>query len=769
MPQITISVRDFIALHYGPRHIARVSTHPARLQQGNQGHIEATARRPAHYRREVPVDYRYSEGEWQLHIRGRIDGLLDTGDYLLVEEIKTTYLDDPEQLLPECNQFYTAQLTLYAWFVSQDNPGRDVRGRLTWWHLEQKKEMALDFSSQDVAGGELLFAQLAAELIAREKERHRWLNRRNQSLARLEFPFPSFRPGQGELMHTCAAALEQNQDLMVEAATGIGKTAALLVPALQWLAGAPPNAKVFFLTAKNSARAIVLETLQRLPGLELRSVFIEAKERSCPHPEQNCEECPLGLDFYPRAKKLLPRLLRHKLLPAELIHELALANGLCPFELNLEAASYADLVVGDYNYAFDPMVQLNRFFGPGKQIPAALLVDEAHNLVSRGRDMFSADLGKKEVLQLQRELKHAWPQLAEKFRELNRIFIQWNKELKAQGGGVLLPGALPRGMKAKLLRLAEELSQFADPPSLLQDFSRRLVKFNKVLRLMDKAHTILICRRGGDTQVMLFCLNPGPLLAKQRAKCIAVFFSATLSPGKYYRELLGCREQYLDVALPSPFPRENRLFVHIPGVKTTYGARDEYYLPVARYIARVVAIKPGNYIAYFPSYTYLEQVAACLQSCLPQEFNLHRQQPQMSPQERAQLLQQLSAQGANLGLAVTGGIFGEGVDLPGDKLIGTIIVGPGLPMVSPSRQLIREYFDQRDHSGFLYAYAVPGMLRVIQSAGRVFRTPEDRGIVVLLDDRFRSEGYRQLLPEYWREEGLFANGWLQRIREFWQQ
>jgi DNA excision repair protein ERCC-2 len=267
----------------------------------------------------------------------------------------------------------------------------------------------------------------------------------------------------------------------------------------------------------------------------------------------------------------------------------------------------------------------------------------------------------------------------------------------------------------------------------------------------------------------LFCINPGPLLQKQRQKCTAVFFSATLSPGPYYRELLGCREEYLDLSLPSPFPRENRLFVHIPGVKTTYAARASYYPAVARYIARIIQEQPGNYIAYFPSYAYLREVAALLQHELPGDYQLHLQRSGMDLEERADLLEQLTGPGANIGLAVMGGLFGEGVDMPGEMLIGTIIVGPGLPMVSPQQELIRSYFDERDYSGFLYAYQIPGMLRVVQSAGRVFRTHEDKGVVVLLDDRFRQEGYRQLLPQYWQEEGLLSGNWLQRIREFWAE
>lgn len=768
MPEISVGVRDLLAIKYGPVNLSRAKTHPAILNQGIQGHKDATKSRPDAYQREVPVEGAWIQANWRLRVRGRIDGLLDAGDYILVEEIKTTWLEDPQALLPEHNQFYVAQLVLYAYFIALDHPDREIRARLTWWHLETQQETHIDLDDQQIAGGRSLFIQLAEEYIRREQVRRQWLEQRNQSLSRLEFPYSQYRPGQQELMGTASLALAEGQDMMVEAATGIGKTVALLLPALAWLAQAAADAKVFFLTAKTSGRDIVLDTIRTLPELDLRTVFLEAKERTCTHPQGDCDDCELGRDFYPRTYRVLPRLLERKILTPALLAEFARDEGLCPFELSLEAANFADLVVADYNYAFDPMVQLQRFFGRGSRIPAVLLVDEAHNLVSRGREMFSADLGKGQILELQRELK-AVPNLSLQFKEVNAYFIQWNKELKEQGGGRLLVDKLPRGLPTKLSRLAEEISALDYDSPTLKDFSRRLFAFNKIVQLAGPEHAIYVSRQDRDTVLNLFCLNPGPLLKSQRQRCPAVFFSATLSPGAYYRELLGCREEYLDVSLPSPFPRENRLFVHIPGIKTTYAAREGYYLPVARYIARIIQERRGNYIAFFPSYAYLREVAALLEASLPPEYQMHIQEPGMDMGERADLLERLTGSGANIGMAVMGGLYGEGVDMPGDKLIGTIIVGPGLPMVSPRQELIRSYFDQQDYSGFLYAYAIPGMLRVIQSAGRVFRTPQDRGIVVLMDNRFRQDGYRQLLPQYWLEEGLFTGNWLQRIHTFWQK
>lgn len=767
MPELSVGVRDLLALKYGPRHLSRSSIHPVMLQQGIQGHKSVAENRPPEYLREVPVESSWQEDDWRLRVRGRIDGLLTREDYILVEEIKTTSVD-PQMLPVEHQEFYLAQLILYTYFVALDNPHRQIVGRLCWLHLDTNVESFVDLSPEQLAWGEELFRQLATEYIRREKSRREAQTRRNQSLAQITFPYPDYRPGQEELIGAAAGALAQDKDLLAQAATGIGKTSALLLPAITWLRSAPPQAKVFFLTAKTTGRDIALETLTRWQELELVSVCLEAKERWCNQPAGDCDNCPLAKDFYPKAAKIMANLLASRLVTPPLIQQWAEAEGICPFELGLEASTQADLVIADYNYVFDPMVQLQRFFGR-KRIPAVLLIDEAHNLVPRGREMFSADLNKREILQLSRELKLAEPLLATKLRQLNSIFGQWTKELKAEGAKRLLIDQLPPSLISDLNHLGEKLALTAYTSPNLVDFSRRLARFNRILPLLGPNHAVYMESQGGNTTLNLYCINPGPLLQKQRGKATAIFFSATLSPTSYYRQLLGCREDPLHLELASPFPRENRLYVHVPGIMTTYTARTRYYKIIADNISTVIRFQLGNYIAYFPSYSFLEEVGSFLQSQLPPDYLFHSQRPGMSIASRQKLLQNFGASGANICLAVMGGLFGEGIDLPGEKLIGTIIVGPGLPTVSPQQELIRDYFQRQEGEGFLYAYLIPGMQRVIQSAGRVFRSPEDRGVVVLLDDRFRQNGYRQLLPAEWEAEGLFANDWQSRISDFWQK
>lgn len=766
MKNITIGVRDLLSVYFGPKDFTYEPGLLNRLQEGVRGHKEATAARPANYQREVAVSGVYRWRDWTLTVRGRIDGLWLNDNELVVEEIKTTWMNAPHLDIPE-NDFYRGQLLLYCWFIHCAHPLSSIRGELVWWRLDGGGEIRCPLTGDVVSQGKDLFFQLARTWLAREVRQERWLNQRNQCLGSLPFPFPAYRPGQDKLQASVSQALTEKQDILVEAATGIGKTAAVLYPALSWLHQAPRAAKVFFLTAKTSGRLVVRETLERWQGLKLRTVFVEAKDRCCQREDRVCEECPLAEDFYTRAAKVLPGLMARGLVTEDLTLATALDHNLCPFELGLEAASLADLVVGDYNYVFDPLVQLKRFFGQGQAIPAVLLIDEAHNLVERGRDMFSADLAKKQILDLSREYKGQ--PLGTMFKELNDVFIKWGKELKEAETRVLELVSFPRGFKSLLEKLQEYLDQAQRDRQLSEaagEFAQRLRGWQKLSQFQSEDHVLYVFPHQGDLILNLQCLNPGPLLKGQRGKAIAVAFSATLSPSQYYQELLGMEASPF-LTLPSPFPRENRLFLHIPGIQTRYTVRDRYYPAIAAAISNAASKQPGNYLAFFPSYTYLEEVAVCLAGKLPPGIRLLKQRSGLSAHERKEFLEEVSGPGHNLGLAVLGGLFGEGIDLPGDKLIGAFIVGPGLPQVSPRQEFIRRHFENQGRDGFYYAYLVPGLLRVVQSAGRVIRSPQDRGIIVLLDDRFRERGYASLLPSAWLEEGLFTYPWVKRLQEFW--
>ncbi|MGE5529267.1 MAG: ATP-dependent DNA helicase [Patescibacteria group bacterium] len=706
-----------------------------------------------------------------------------TSNEIIVEEIKTTYLPLADLHLEKWPA-HAAQLRLYVHMVRCANPGRKVAGRLTYVNLDDLSERTF---SPDLGEEETrdFFVSLAEGYLAHVRALDDWRGVRDESLAAWDFPFAERRAGQDELMETVAAAVRAERDLFAEAATGIGKTAAVLYPALKGLASGGRYQRVFFLTAKTSGKMILRKTLElaREGGLRLRAVFIEAKEKVCLHPEADCtpQDCPCARDYYARAAAVITDLLRLELITPEAVLEAARRETLCPFELSLDLALRADLIVGDYNYVFDPGVYLRRFFGQGGRRDSLFLVDEAHNLVQRGREMYSASLDSADLARLAEELGDLDCGIVRECEEAGRFFQAWREEMAAEGRrGLLLSSSLPEMLPPALERLAGAMDRvFARrPPADLRrrwrDFYFDLQHLLRVAGHTGRDYAVYaLAREGGGVLLRLFCQNPGPLLRRRLDQGrSAVFFSATLSPFAYFRDLLGGGRDALHLRLPSPFPVENRLYLHVPGIDTRYRAREETALALARVAAAMVAARAGNYLMFFPSYAYLNAVRPLVERLLAGRAAVLAQSPAMRDEQKRRFLEKLAATDtgrSTLGLAVLGGIFGEGIDLPGERLVGVCIAGPGLPQVSEEQELIRSYFQERNEQGFLYAYLIPGLIRVVQSAGRVFRGPEDRGVVILVDDRFLHEAYQELLPPDWFAPGReFSREDVgEALREFW--
>ncbi|MGE5550032.1 MAG: helicase C-terminal domain-containing protein [Bacteroidota bacterium] len=803
---LTVSVKSLLDILYHPKDLGVTVAPAERAQEGTSGHQLVASSRPPGYRTEVPIEHVYESRGYRLLVRGRIDGIFDpdpdtdpdpdspsvpdsrlvTHDArrLIVEEIKTTYLPLTDLFLEKWPA-HAAQLRLYLHFVMATNPEKKVAGRLTYVNLDDLSErsFSLVISPEE---GRAFFTSLAEAFIEHHRALDDWRAVRDESLLAWGFPFPERREGQDELMETVAAAIAGERDLFAEAATGIGKTVAVLHPALKGLAAGGRYSRVFFLTAKTSGKEILRKTLTQAKegGLRLRTVFIEAKERVCLHPEAECgpAECPCARDYFARAAAVLPDLLVRELIAPETVLETARRERLCPFELSLDLALRCDLIVGDYNYVFDPNVFLKRFFGPGGRRDSLFLVDEAHNLVQRGREMYSASLNAADLERLAEELGGLDPGLVRECETVGTYFAGWAREMAAEGRRGLLLGRLPEMLPPTLERLAGALDRvFARrPPAMLlrrwRDFYLDLLHLLRVAENTGKDYAVYAkTLEGGGVTLRLLCLNPGPLLRKRLDHGrSAVFFSATLSPFDYFRDLLGGRRDALHCRLTSPFPQENRLYLHVPGIDTRYRAREETAWALAQVAVAMATARTGNYLMFFPSYGYLNAVRPLVVEILQGRAAVHVQYPSMRDEQKRRFLEMLTATDtgrSNLGLAVLGGLFGEGIDLPGERLIGVCLVGPGLPMVSEEQELIRSYFQERNEAGFLYAYLIPGLIRVIQSAGRVFRTPEDRGVVILVDDRFRHEAYRDLLPPDWFMPGReFSREDLgEALREFWGQ
>lgn len=781
--EIKIGVKDLLEILFHPKDLGEPGFSMARAREGSSGHRLIRDRRPAEYAWEVPVEFAYEWEDYRLVVRGRIDGYLEQDGEIWLEEIKTTYLP-LDELNQETYPQHLAQLRLYLYFVQSAHPDCHVTGRLTYLNLNDLAERTFPVE-YSVAEGQAFFTSLAVAFLQAAQDRDTWQNIRNASLEQLAFPFRERRPGQDELMDMVNLALEQGLDLFAEAATGIGKTVGVLYPALKRLARGDRFQQIFFLTAKTQGKEIVRKTLAaaKEQGLRLRTVFIEAKERVCLHPGAECRAmaCPCASDYYSRAEAALPELLQEELIVPERVLEYARQHRLCPFELSLDLSLQADLIVCDYNYVFDPGVYLKRFFlYPGER-RYLFLVDEAHNLVGRGREMYSAALSQGELVRLRRGLQDTDRRLARAFAEVEDYFQGWRREMAEENRTGLLLGDLPEMLEPALERLAVALERFL-ASSVPGEFTNKVRQFyfdlNHFLRVLGFAgadYARFVMTDGKQAELKVFCQNPGTLLRRRLdwAHC-TIFFSATLSPFVYFRELLGGRQDALHLQLLSPFPQENRLYLHVPGIDTRYKAREESAYALAQIVIDMVNARTGNYLAFFPSYTYLNAVKPLILQGLTGKAGIYFQHPAMNDEQKKAFLEKVTAVGtgrSNLGLAVLGGLFGEGVDMPGEQLVGVCIIGPGLPAISPEQELIRRYFDERNGRGFLYAYVIPGLIRVIQSAGRVFRTPEDRGVVLLVDDRFANPEYQELLPPDWFMAGrpFSRPDYREALADFWAE
>jgi DNA excision repair protein ERCC-2 len=781
--EVKVSVRELLSFAFHPRDLGGGTEDAGRLLEGVRGHLLIRSRRGPEYRTEVAVQYSYEWEDYRLIVSGRVDGLIETDTTIMAEEVKTTYLPLSTVELA-LGQVHEAQLQLYLFFLLAQNPAKQVTGRLTYLNLDDLAEKSLEVAISATVGQQLL-EKLATPYLTACRDQDRWIETRNYSLQKWRFPFPILRTGQAELMETVEQVLAEGRDLLAEAATGIGKTVATLYPALKGLAMGGRYQQIFFLTAKTVGKEILIKTLTQAAtqGVKLRTAVITAKERICPFGKPRCEPslCPYGADYYSKAQQALPELLRRELITPETVAAFGQTYQACPFELSLDLALQADLIVADYNYLFDPGVYLRRFFNEGGGREYLFLIDEAHNLVTRGREMYSAELTERDLERLGGIFPSGQRQLQAGLRAVAAYFEGWRAELEDEQSRGLRLNQLPELLIPELQRLVALFGNFLsnNPNFIKKDqllpLFYKVMSFTRIAERLNRGYAIYLALDEVQLKLRLFCLNPGPMLRQRLERSrTAIFFSATLSPADYFQELLGVRPEARCLRLASPFPQENRLFLHVPEIDTRYRARSGTALKLAQCIADFITAHRGNYLVFFPSYQYLQTLRPLVRRLIGASVALYCQTPGMSDADKQVFLKALSRKAtgrSQLGLAVLGGMFGEGVDFPGEELIGVLIVGPGLPMVNVEQELIREYFEERNGAGFLYAYLIPGLIRVIQSAGRVFRRPDDKGVVLLVDDRFGDERYQELLPPDWFFPGRpFSHpDYRQVLAEFWAE
>jgi len=797
----TISVRDLVAfvLRRGDLGGERQFVGSDRALLGIRGHQKIQRSRPAGYQTEIAVEHSVDGGEFALQIRGRIDGLLVTADEVLLEEIKTVqgkwdHVADP---------LHWAQAKFYGFIHALKQDLKELVVQLVYLELETGKvtEFREKFSFAELSE---FFAATTDVYLEWLRDEHRWCQERNQSITALAFPFAAYRPGQRDLAVSAYRTLAQGGRLFLAAPTGIGKTASVLFPAIKALGGDEIE-RIFYLTARTVGRAVAEKSLSHMrgAGLKMRSVTLTAKEKVCVQAGRPCDvvNCPLALGYYDRVKPAMREALGREEMTRATLEEVAWKHQVCPFELSLDVSVWADVVVCDYNYVFDPQVYLRRHFeDDGGQY--GFLVDEAHNLVDRAREMFSADLEGQEIVDVRRAIKSALPRCAKALGKLHKemrrlggedsgacepvevsnpevelnLFPEQPRTVSAGKGQSSAGGGFPESLIPLVETALEEIKAWLvenRETSFREDLLAlyfRLFSFQRTTGLYDERYATII-EREPDINVRLFCLDPSHLLrdALDRGKA-AIFFSATLTPVDYYRSLLGGAPEDPVLQLASPFPPTNLAVLIHDRIQTQFKGRAESLGDVVAAIGTTVLGRRGNYLVYFPSYQYMNAAVQEFQSRYPAVTVLVQRSGMTEAERDAYLAAFAVEHGETLvGFAVLGGIFGEGIDLVGEHLIGAIIVGVGLPQLCVERDLIRDYFQQQNGAGFDYAYTFPGMNRVLQAVGRVIRSETDRGVVLLIDTRFNEMRYRRLFPPWWKYFRVrHLSGLESAVEEFWK-
>lgn len=711
------------------------------------------------YKAEVFLRYQITAAQVDYTIEGRADGIFTAPDGITaIDEIKTTALPSTA-ITGEQSPEHWAQGQVYAYIYAEQNDLPTVRVQLTYYQIDE--ELTLRFS-HDYTREQLreIVTGLLEQYAPWAQRAARWKDARRESLAAMRFPFDSYRPGQRAMLtavyHTCA----EGGQLLCQAPTGIGKTISVLFPALKAMGEGGP---VFYLTARGTTRAAAENAIVALheanPGLTLRSITLTAKDKICLTETHECtpEACPYANGYFDRIREALWETLDADTLTAQTLTDAAKKHTVCPFEMGLDLSLWCDVIIGDYNYLFDPVVSLKRFFESAGDY--LFLIDEAHNLPDRARDMHTESLLKSEFTSAKNLLGKGKSRLKTALQKVNNALLEWRHRCEKEGGSAktLIRPNRDEELDRMLSRLCEPLEAWLDEHRTPDETHGALLQLYfdvrawlRVAETFDDHFVLQATAFGSDVRLTQLCLDPSAFLQQNFALGRAgVLFSATLAPPSYYKDLCGLPDARA-VALKSPFPQENFALYCACDVSTRYRDRDAACARVADYLAGMVKARTGNYIAFFPSYLYLDKVRAAFADRYP-DIPVLIQQSALDEAGREEFLSRFAPDPARslLGFAVLGGVFGEGVDLAGSRLIGAAVVGPGLPQVGARQEQLRDYFERTRGSGFDYAYRYPGMNKVLQAAGRVIRTPQDRGVVLLIDDRFSAPDYRRLMPPHW--------------------
>ena len=727
------------------------------MQEGSRMHRKIQGRMGMEYRAEVPLKLEVPQEQYVLALEGRADGIITNADGVTVDEIKCMYTDVTR--FEEPIFVHKAQAMCYAYIYALQNGLDQISVQLTYCDLDTEEicrfEEAFSFFWL-----ERWFQDMMEAYRKWTDFQFTWRKIRQTSIQTLEFPFP-YREGQYKLVGDVYRTIHRKKILFIQAPTGTGKTISTLFPAIRAV-GENLGDKIFYLTAKTITRTVAKDTcdLLKAKGYRGKVIVLTAKEKMCPCEEMDCNpsNCLRAKGHYDRVNDAVYDLITTE---EDFTRERMLAQAekyqVCPFEMSLDASLYADIIICDYNYVFDPNVYLKRFFSEEEKGDYIFLVDEAHNLVERGREMYSAVLVKEEILTVKKLVRGKDRKLEAALEKCNRQMLEWKRECETYTIYESI-GAFAFSLMRLMSLLDIFLQSRGEMPERKEvtEFYLNLRHFMNMFERVDENYVLYSDFDETDRFCLhLCCVNPSVNLQEclERGKS-TIFFSATLLPVNYYKNLLSSKKDNYAVYADSAFREEQRLLFIGRDVSSLYTRRTlgEFHR-IALYIQQVLRAKKGNYLIFFPSYRFMEDVYEQFLTVNEQEADCMMQSGNMNEADREEFIQEFSnPRGKSLAaFCVLGGIFSEGIDLKEDLLIGVLIVGTGLPQICNQREILKEYYQEENGQGFDYAYQYPGMNKVLQAAGRVIRTASDRGIIGLLDDRFLRSDYRQLFPREWSQ------------------
>lgn len=758
------------------------------MLMGGRIHRKIQRSMGSEYHAEVSMKMLIPCGEFQIQIEGRADGVIikehkekdrggkapDGEPDVIVDEIKgvlreLSHIERPVNV-------HLAQAKCYAYIYAEQHDIDRIGVQMTYCNLDTEdiRRFTEVYTKQELKEW---FADLIMQYEKWARFQIEWKKKRDSSIRGLEFPF-TYREGQRDVAAAVYRTILRKKKLFIQAPTGVGKTISTVFPAVKAI-GEGLAEKIFYLTAKTITRTVAEQAFRTLQvqGLLMKVITLTAKEKICFCEETVCnpDACPYAKGHFDRVNDAVYDIITSgNEIDRSAVEEQAHKYRVCPFELSLDISTWVDAVICDYNYVFDPTAHLKRFFSEGSSSDYIFLIDEAHNLVERGREMYSASLYKEDLLEVRRAIRSDSPALERKLEDVNKLFLALKRECEDY---TILDSV--SHIALKLMNLLTEMETFLERPpdddkrEMVQDLYFQVRSFVNIHDIMDENYVIYCeLKKDGRFMVKLFCVNPAVNLQAYLEYGVgAVFFSATLLPIHYYKKLLSVDTDDYAIYAETSFAKENRLLLMGTDVSTRYTMRSvSMYKRIAGYIISSAEGKKGNYMAFFPSYKVMQEVYVCF---LEQAVGIDSviQSQNMSESAREEFLSKFEEERERslVGFCVMGGIFSEGIDLTEDRLIGAVIVGTGLPQVCNDREIVRKYFEDHGMAGFDYAYLYPGMNKVLQSAGRVIRTEKDRGMILLLDDRFQQRQYREAFPREW--EGIracSADSLPGYLEEFWK-